>query len=68
MFGAVVDAAVAADDAADADDVVDDDDDVVVAAAAAVDFDFVASFKLLLLPSCQYCYKIQKWEREQFTN
>lgn len=53
IFGAVVDDAVAADDA-DVDDVVDVDVDVVVA-DDAVDFDFVASFKLLLLPSCQYC-------------
>lgn len=51
MFGADVDDAAAADEV---DDVVDVDVDVVVT-AAAVDFDFVASFKLLLLPSCQYC-------------
>lgn len=58
MFGAVVDDAVTDDD-----DVVDVDvDDVVAAAAAAVDFDFVASFKLLLLPSCQYCCKSIKMQ------
>lgn len=54
IFGALVDV-----------DDDEDDEDVVVVVVVVVDdddadFDFVASFKLLLLPSCQYCcfYKI----------
>lgn len=64
MFGADVDDVV--DDAADVDGVVDVDVDVVV--AAADDFDFVASFKLLLLPSCQYCYNSEMQSKPIRTN